>query len=227
TTEAIPPLAVEHDLHAVLGLPATEEAIAHEDEGVERRAMPRLETIEAMEAPFTVSLDVHLEFGGRAGPEDEAADGIGALGANLDGADVAHHRNRGPAETPFGAVLLHGRAALRHHEVAAGIARPPLAEEASCLRGDPDTLRREADLRGGGPRRDDHRGDSEEPALRHSSQSFSRSLRGKYSSVMKEIPLRDRASISYFLLLAAIASSSRFHFLCWNHGYSSIWRMRR
>ena len=49
-------------------------------------------------------------------------------------------------------------------------------------------------------------------------QSFSFSLVGRYSSVMKEMPRRERASSSYFTPDFTISWISRCHCFCWNQG---------
>jgi hypothetical protein len=55
-------------------------------------------------------------------------------------------------------------------------------------------------------------------ATRYSSQSFSRSFFGRYSSVMKEIPRRESASSSYFTPDFTISWISCCHCFAWNQG---------
>lgn len=52
----------------------------------------------------------------------------------------------------------------------------------------------------------------------HSSQSLSRIFLGRYSSVMKLIPRRERASSSNFCSDFTISWISCCHFVAWNHG---------
>jgi len=52
----------------------------------------------------------------------------------------------------------------------------------------------------------------------YSSQSRSRSFLGRYSSVMKLMPRRERASSSYFFPERTISWISRCHCLAWNQG---------
>src|SRR5262249_18786754 len=56
----------------------------------------------------------------------------------------------------------------------------------------------------------------------YASQSFCFSLRGRYSSLMKEMPRLERDSISSFTPVFIMCSISRCHSLRWNHGQLSI-----